>query len=105
MLELLAILGGGSGLASLFGVAVNLHRGWKQSILEAAAKEARHKELIAAMERQTEALGVLSERVTSNDERHTSDMDRIATCVTGMDKRLSRVEVYMELSKDGDANG
>ena len=101
MLELLAILGGGSGLASLLGVAVNLHRSWKQSILAEAARDERHKELISAMERQTEALGVLSERVTKNDERHTDDMERIGDCVTGMDKRLSRVEVYMELAKDG----
>ncbi len=102
MLELLAILGGGSGLASLLGVAVNLHRSWKQSILEEAAREARHKELIAAMERQTEALGALTTRVSEHEERHTVDMKDISDCVTGMDKRLSRVEVYMELSKDGD---
>lgn len=65
MLELLAILGGGSGLASLFGIAINLRRSWIQSIESNVHREARHIELIAAMERQTEAMKQLSGRMSN----------------------------------------
>lgn len=79
----------GGGLVAASGIAINLRRTWKQSIIDAALRDVHHQQQTAELRRcsdtQAELLATLVERVDRSDVRADKN-----------DARVDRIEDRME---------